>query len=92
MLSFFFNNLDIFLSMAPAAGWSHSAVFPRLAGEITVNWQIAQTIHSIFWLSTLSTVVHKTFVESCPPYFSFILLKNALIHQVIHIIHNLSHG
>ena len=92
MLSFFFNNLDIFLSMAPASGWSHSAVFPRLAGEIIVNWQIAQTIHSIFWLSTLSTVVHKTFVESCPPYFSFILLKNALIHQVIHIIHNLSHG
>lgn len=92
MLSFFFNNLDIFLSMAPAAGWSHSAVFPRLAGEIIVNWQIAQTIYSIFWLSTLSTVVHKTFVESCPPCFSFILLKNALIHQVIHIIHNLSHG
>lgn len=78
--------------MAPAAGWDYSAALARLAGEIIVNWQIAQTIHSIFWLSTLSTVVHKTFVESCPPYFSFILLKNALIHQVIHIIHNLSHG
>lgn len=41
MLSFFFNNLDIFLSMAPAAGWDYSAALARLAGEIIVNWQIA---------------------------------------------------
>ena len=87
MLSFFFNNLDIFLSMAPAAGWDHSAAFTRLECKIIVNWQIAQTIHSIFWLSTLSTLIHRNYVESCPPREMPISRHFAVIHQVIHIIH-----
>ena len=37
MLSFFFNNLDIFLSMAPAAGWDHSAAFTERVTTVAEN-------------------------------------------------------
>lgn len=49
--------------------------------------QLAQTIHSIFRLSTLSTIIHQNYVESCPPRKMPISCHFAVIHQVIHIIH-----
>ncbi len=51
------------------------------------NVQLAQTIHSIFRLSTLSTIIHRNYVESCPPRKMPISCHFAVIHQVIHIIH-----
>ena len=56
------------------------------------NVHIAQKLCSIFYLSTLSTIIHNGFVESCPPTQTTFLQQKALIHQVIHIIHNYPRG
>lgn len=63
------------------------AAFPPWFPHFPQTVQLAQTIHSILRLSTLSTLIHQNYVESCPPRKMPISRYFAVIHQVIHIIH-----
>ena len=77
-----FNFFLFDISLTPSPGFSLTPVYFS-----PLNVQLAQTIHSIVRLSTLSTLIHQNYVESCPPRKMPISRHFAVIHQVIHIIH-----